>query len=148
MRKVLPLAFMAMLMALGAPLQGQDVTGTWVLTYTQMGRNGQSMERTMEIIFQQSGSDVTGTTMMQMRGRPGGGGGGNPPAPQEVTIEGGKMEGGTLTFDIVRGQGERSMTMTFSSTVEGNTMEGTLAMTGGMRAGGDPIPFKGVKKEG
>ena len=40
------------------------------------------------------------------------------------------------------------MTMVFTAKVAENTMEGTLAMTGGMRAGGEPVPFKGVKKEG
>ncbi len=145
MRSVISLAFMAVLMTLASPLQAQDVSGTWVLTYTQMGRNGQSMERTMEITFNQDGSEVTGTTMMQMGGR---GGGGTPPAPQEVNIDGGTFEGNKLTFNIIRGQGERAMTMVFSSTVEGSTMDGTLAMTGGPRAGGEPIAFKGVKKEG
>ena len=148
MRRIVPLGLMAVLFMFMAPgLEAQDVSGAWTLTYTQMGRDGQSMERTMEITFEQEGAAVTGTTMMQMRGRPGGGGGA-PPAPQEVTIEGGKMEDGQLTFNIVRGQGERSMTMVFTAKVAENTMEGTLAMTGGMRAGGEPVPFKGVKKEG
>ena len=148
MRRIVPLGLMAILFMFMAPgLEAQDVSGTWTLTYSQMGRDGQSAERTMEITFEQEGAAVTGTTMMQMRGRPGGGGGA-PPAPQEVTIDGGKMEDGQLTFNIVRGQGERSMTMVFSSTVSGNTMEGTLAVTGGMRGGGEPVPFEGVKKEG
>jgi len=148
MRRIVPLGLMAILFMFMAPgLEAQDVSGTWTLTYSQMGRDGQSAERTMEITFEQEGAAVTGTTMMQMRGRPGGGGG-TPPAPQEVTIDGGKMEDGQLTFNIVRGQGERSMTMVFTAKVAENTMEGTLAMTGGMRAGGEPVPFKGVKKEG
>jgi hypothetical protein len=136
----------ALLLFLAPSLQAQDVSGTWTLAYSMMGRQGQSMERTMEITFKQDGSAVTGTTMMQMGRRPGGGG--NPPAPQEVTIEGGTMEGDKLTFNIVRGQGERTMTMAFTATVAGNNMEGTLAITGGMRTGGDPVAFKGVKKEG
>ena len=144
MRRFVPLGLMAMLfMFMGAPLQAQDVTGDWTLTYSQMGRDGQSMERTMEITFQQDGADVTGTTMMQMRGR---GGGGDPPAPQEVAISDGKMEGDKLTFLISRGTAERTMTLTFNGTVSGGTMEGTMTMSG-MRAS-DPVPFKGVKKEG
>jgi len=135
----------SLLMFFAGPLQAQDVTGDWTLTYTMMGRGGQSMERSMEITFQQDGATVSGTTMMQARGRPGGGG--NPPEPQEVAIEDGKMEGDKLTFVINRGMGERTMTMTFTGTVSGATMEGTMAISGGM-GGGEPVPFKGVKKEG
>jgi hypothetical protein len=134
-------------MFMAAPMQAQDVTGTWTITYSQMGRQGgQAREVSMEITFQQDGAEVTGTTMMAM-GRRGGGGGGQPPAPQEVAITDGTMEEGKLTFSIVRGMGERTMTMVFTSAVEGDAMEGTMAMSGRMGSG-DPIPFKGVKKEG
>ncbi len=148
MQRIVPLGFTAiLLMFLAAPLQAQDVTGDWTLTYTMMGRGGQSMERSMEITFQQDGATVTGTTMMQMRGPAGAGAGGNPPAPEEVAIEDGKMEGDQLTFTINRNMGERSFSMTFTGAVAGATMEGTITMSGG-RGGGDPVPFKGVKKEG
>ena len=145
MRRVVSVGFVAMLlMFFITPLQAQDVTGTWTLTYSQMGRGGQAMERSMEITFKQDGATVTGTTMMQMGGRPGGAGG-DPPAPQEVAIQDGKLDGNTLTFAITRGMGERTMTQVFSGTVSGSTMEGTITMSGGM-GGGEPIPFKGVKK--
>ena len=147
MRRIIPLGLTAILLLFFVgPLQAQNVTGDWTLTYTMMGRGGQEMERTMEITFLQDGATVTGTTMMQMRGRPGGGGG-NPPAPQEVAIEDGKMEGDQLTFTINRDMGERSFSMAFTGTVSGAAMEGTMAMSGG-RGGGEPVPFKGVKKEG
>jgi hypothetical protein len=146
MRRIVPLGLTAILLIFFVgPLQAQDVTGDWTLTYTMMGRGGQEMERSMEITFLQDGATVTGTTMMQMRRRPGGGG--DPPAPQEVAIEDGKMEGDKLTFTISRGMGERTMIMTFTGTVSGATMEGTMAISGGM-GGGEPVPFKGVKKEG
>lgn len=146
MRRVVPVGFIAMLLVFFAgPLQAQDVTGTWTLTYSQMGRGGQAMERNMEITFKQDGATVTGSTMMQMGGRPGGAGG-DPPAPQEVAIQDGKMDGNKLTFTIVRGTGDRSMTMVFTSTVSGSAMDGTIAMSGGM-GGGEPIPFKGVKNQ-
>ncbi len=146
MRRIVPLGLMAiLLMFMAAPMQAQDVTGTWTITYSQMGRQGgQAREVSMEITFQQDGAAVTGTTMLTMGRR---GGGGQPPAPQEVAITDGKMEEGKLTFSIVRGMGERTMTMVFTSAVEGDAMEGTMAMSGGMGSG-DPIPFKGVKKEG
>ena len=40
MRSVISLAFMAVLMTLAAPLQAQDVTGDWTITYSMMGRQG------------------------------------------------------------------------------------------------------------
>ena len=148
MRRIVPLGLMAiLLMFLGTPLQAQDVTGTWTITYSQMGRQGgQAREVSMEITLQQNGTEVAGTTMMAMgRGR----GGAEAPAPQEVAITDGKMEDGVLTFSLTRGMGERTMTTVYTATVDGNTMEGTMTMPamGGMGER-EPTPFKGVKKEG
>ena len=145
MRGILSLGLMAALFTfLAPPLQAQDITGTWTLTYTMMGRQGgQGMERSMDVTLNLEGTTVTGTALMQMRGRPGGG---DPPPPQETPISDGSFVDGKLTFSITMGMGERSFTQTFvATTVTAETMEGTI--TGGMRAT-DPIPFKGVKKEG
>jgi len=101
----------------------------------------------MDATFLQDEAAVTGTALMAMGGRGRRGGGGDPPAPQEIAIEDGTMEGNVLTFTINRSMGERTMSMVFTGTVEGNAMEGTMAMSGGM-GGGEPIPFQGVKKEG
>lgn len=147
MRRLIPFAFMAVLLALAGPLQAQDVSGTWTLTYSQMGRQGgQAREVSMDVTLAQDGTAVTGTALMAMRGRPGGGGGAGGGQPQEVPLTNGKIEGDKLTFSIVRGQGERSMTMVFTSTVAGSEMSGTMAMSGGMGER-EPIAFKGVKKE-
>ncbi len=125
-----PLAFLAMLlMFLATPVQAQ-VTGDWTITYSQMGRQGgAAREVSMDITLKQDGATVTGTTMMAMGGR-GGAAGGTPPAPQEVAISDGKMEGDKLTFTINRGMGERTISMVFTGTVAGNAMEGTMAMCG------------------
>lgn len=148
MRRFVPLGLLAMLpMFLATPVQAQ-VTGDWTITYSQMGRQGgAAREVSMDITFQQDETEVTGTTMMAMGGR-GGAAGGTPPAPQEVAISDGKMEGNELTFTINRGMGERTISMVFTGTVDGAAMEGTMAMGGGMggMGGGEPIPFKGVKK--
>jgi hypothetical protein len=137
----------ALLLFLAPSLQAQDVSGTWTLTYSMMGRQGgQAREVSMDVTLVQEGAAITGTALMQMRGRPGGGG--DPPAPQEIPISDGKIEGNEFTFTITRSMGERSMSTVYSGTVAGNAMEGTMTMTGGMRGGGEPIPFKGVKKEG
>ena len=146
MRKAIPLFLTILLSLFLVPdrAQAQDVSGTWTLTYTMMGRQGgQGMERSMDVTLQQDGTNITGTALMQMRGRPGGG---DPPPAREIAISDGKFEDGTLTFSITTGMGERSFTQTFVATsVTATTMEGTLS--GGMRST-DPIPFKGVKKEG
>lgn len=144
MRSLISLAFMAVLMTLAAPLQAQDVTGDWTLTYSMMGRGGTpGREVSMDVSLVQDGAEVTGTALMAMGGGRGAGG----PEPQEIAITDGKMDGDQLTFSVVRGMGERSMTFIYSGTVAGNTMEGNLAMDGG-RGPREPIPFKGVKKEG
>jgi len=146
MRRFVPLGLMAMsLMFLATSVQAQDVTGSWTLTYSQMGRQGgQAREVSMELTLVQDEATVTGTTMLAMgRGRAGG----EAPAPQEVAISDGKIEGNQLTFTINRTMGERTMSTVYTATVDEDTMEGTLTMAGGM-GGGEPIPFKGVKKEG
>jgi len=148
MRRFVPLGLMAAFLLFMAPsLQAQDVTGTWTITYSQMGRQGgQARDVSMDVTLKQDGTVVTGSTMMAMGGRRGGG---EAPAPQEVAVSDGKMEDGVLTFSLTRGMGERTMTTVYTGTVDGNTMAGTLAMPamGGMGQR-DPIPFKGVKKEG
>jgi hypothetical protein len=143
MRRLIPFAFMALLMIMAGPLQAQDVSGVWTLSYSQMGRQGGApRDVSMDVTLKQDGATVTGSALMPMGGRGGGGG-----EPQEVPIAEGKIEGDKLTFSIVRGQGERSMVLLFTSTVAESDMEGTLAMTGG-RGGQEPIAFKGIKKEG
>ena len=144
MRRLVPFAFVAVLMTLAGPLQAQDVSGAWTLTYSQAGRQGgQAREVSMDVTLKQDGAAITGTALMAMGGRGGAGGG----EPQEVPITDGKIDGNEFTFSIVRGMGERSMTMVYSGTVSGNNMEGTMAMAGGM-GGREPVAFKGVKKEG
>ena len=135
----------ALLLLFVGPLQAQNVTGTWELTYSMAGRGGQAMTRTMTVTFEQDGTAVTGTVMVPRMGGRGGGGGETPPAPQEIAIENGKMEGNTLSFSYTTGMGDRSFTQSFTAKVTGDTMEGT--MTGGMRQT-EPVPFTGKKQEG
>ena len=142
----MPLAFMTVLMTLAAPLQAQDVTGDWTITYSMMGRQGgQAREVSMDVSLNQEGSAVTGTAFMAMRGRGAGAGGGG--EIQEVPITDGTIEGNKVTFTVSRGMGERTMAFVYSGIVAKATMEGTMAMSGGM-GDREPISFKGVKKEG
>ncbi len=149
MHRFVSLGLMAVLFMFIVPaLQAQDVnvTGDWTITYAMQGRQGgQAREISMDVTFQQEGTAVTGTALMAMRGRPGGGGA---PEPEPVPLTDTKLEGDQFTFTVTRGMGERTFSQVFTCTVAGNAMEGTVAMAGGMRGGGEPIPFKGVKKEG
>jgi hypothetical protein len=149
MRRIVSYGLMGLFLTLLAPpIQAQqNVTGDWVLTYMAQGREGEAVERTMEFTFVQDGSTVTGTTVFAPMGRrPGGGAGQNPPPPQEIEIQEGKIEGDQLTFTVVRTMRQRSTTQVFTATVSGNSMEGTIETTGGMRGSGETA-FTGTKKE-
>lgn len=149
MRRIVSYGLMGLLLAvLATPSHSQqDVSGDWTLTFTAQGPGGQSMERSMEFTFVQDGSTVTGTaTFAPMGQRPGGGAGRNTPAPTEIEIQDGTIEGDQLTFTVVRTMRQRSITQVYTATVSGNTMEGTIATTGGMR-GSAENSFTGVKKE-
>jgi hypothetical protein len=143
MSRSIPLGLAALtLILLAQPVQAQvDMTGTWeITTVTQRG------ERVMTFTFKQDGAALTGHTELAAMGRGGGAGAGG--APREVSISNGKVEGNQVTFQIVMGMGERSMTQSFTGTVSGDTMEGT--MTGGMGPQGQagPVPFTGKRKTG
>lgn len=148
MRSLAIPGFLALLLlVLAIPLGAQDVTGSWTLTYTMTGpRGGPGLERSMELTLQQEGTTVTGTATMQAFRRRAAGGG-EQPQTQEYPIQEGTIEEDQITFTVSRGTEQRSFTMLFSGSVSGTTMEGTLTLSGGMRSV-DPVPFKGVKKEG
>jgi hypothetical protein len=156
MHRVVSSAFVTLLlMLLVIPAQAQDLTGTWVMTYTQPARGGggEAREVTQEFTFAPAeDGTMAGTTMMAMRGgRGGAGGGGTPPAPQEVALSDIKFEDGKLTFAITQIMGERTMSTAFAATVAGKVMEGTMTRAAGGRGGGGtptPTPFKATKKEG
>ena len=143
MRRSIPLALAALApFVLAMPVQAQaDMTGTWeITTVTQRG------ERTTTFTFTQDGNALTGHTELAPMGRPGGAGGAGG-APREIAISNGKVEGNQITFQLVMGRGQRSMTQTFTGTLlEDGTMEGTI--TGGMGPQGQagPVPFTGKRK--
>ena len=136
MRRLIPSAFLALLLSAGVQqLQAQvDLTGTWEISWeTQRGAT------TTTFTFAQEENAFTGMAQMMMGGRPGGGGGGG---TREVEITDGKIDGNNVTFNMAMGMGERSMTFTFTGTVTGDTMEGTMTTARGEN------PFTGKRKEG
>jgi hypothetical protein len=136
MRRLAPFAILSLLLLAGAcQLQAQavDVTGTWEITWeTQRGAT------TSTFTFAQDGMALVGTAQMTMGGRPGGGAGGG---TREIEITDGKVEGNAITFSMAMGMGERSMSFTFSGTVSGDTMEGTMTTPRGEN------PFTGKRKQ-
>ncbi len=95
--------------AIATPLVGQqtvNVTGKW--EFTSEGPRG---TQTSTITFEQDGTVLKGT-METQRGA--------------VSFENGSVEGNKITFTIVRGMGDRTFEMTYTGTVEGDTMTGTM----------------------
>ena len=134
MRRLFPLATLALLMFPGTQeAQAQiDVTGSWELSWeTQRGAS------TSTFTFTQDGMAFTGLAEMAMGRRGAGAGGGI----REIEITDGKIEGNTITFSMAMGRGERSMSFTFSGTVDGDTMEGTMTTPRG------ESPFTGKRNE-
>jgi len=133
MRRFTPFALLTLLCLAGASqVQGQvNVTGTWALSWeTQRGAT------TSTFTFVQEEAAFTGTAQMTMGGPPGGGGGGT----REVEITDGKVEGNRVTFSMPMRRGDQTMSFTFSATVTGDAMEGTMTTPRG------ETPFKGIKK--
>ena len=138
MRRLIPSAFLALLFLAGAnQLQAQvDLTGTW-----EISSENQRGARTTTFTFVQDGNTFTGTAQMAAGGpRGGGGGAGTASGTREIQITDGKIEGNTFTFTMTMGMGERSMSMTYSGTIDGNAMQGTITNPRGEN------PFTGVKK--
>ncbi len=100
-------AFLVLGVAAPAWAQDVDVSGKWQLT-----SEGPRGTQTSTITFQQEGTALSGRIETRMGWLP---------------FEGGSVEGNTITFKIVRSMGERSMEMTYSGTVEGDTITGTMS---------------------
>lgn len=92
-----------------------DVTGTWVSI--SEGRDGQT--RTNELTLSQEGAKLTGKTS-GFRGGEG------------TEISDGKVDGKTVSFKVTRTFQDRSFTMNYQGTLEGDsTIKGTTSGTRG-----------------
>lgn len=96
------LVFLAVLLASGFLLSGADMSGTWRGTFAVEKRDpGPAL-----VILKQSGNSLTGTA--------------GPDESERNEIANGKVDGDTVTFDILRERG----TMKFVLTLEGDTLKG------------------------
>ncbi len=106
------LIFSAALLLLAGSALAQDVSGEWEIT--SEGRQG---PRTQTIKIEQDGEKITVT----MEGRMG-----------EVTGEG-TIKDNKIEWKITRTMRDMEMTMTYTGTVEGDTMSGEMEMSMGDR---------------
>jgi hypothetical protein len=122
MKKLLSVVTVLLLVALVA-VAADAITGKWTLEMP--GRQG-GPPRTGTLDLKVDGATLTGTMTMAMGG--GGGGGGQAPAP--TPISNGKVNGNTITFDVVRDFGGNSMTQKYEGTVTGSDMKLKITRTG------------------
>ena len=109
MRKLLSVVAGALFaLMITVPIQAQDVdiTGKWEST-----RETQQGTMTTTFTFEQDGGKLTGTLGSQ-RG--------------DMEISDGTIKGNKISFKIVMTRGDRTFEMTYSGTVEGDTITGTM----------------------
>ena len=117
MKKIISaLACALVCLVVASPVLAQEtanVAGKWELT-TESPRGTQ----TSTFTFEQEGNVLTGTVVTQ-RG--------------ESPINSGSVEGNVVTFTIVRGMGDRSTEMTYTGTLDGDTITGSMSTPRGDR---------------
>jgi hypothetical protein len=111
MKKMCSLLSVLSLVLIPVLLTAQDVnvTGDWEMT-TQSPRGG---ERTSTVHFEQDGEKITVT----MQGRQG----------EEITAEG-TVKGNKIEWSMTRSTPRGDFTITYTGTVEGDTMSGEAQM--------------------
>jgi autotransporter translocation and assembly factor TamB len=111
MWKLMLAGFLATLTIMAA-----DATGKW--TAETQGRNGNTQTVTMNL--KADGNTLTGT----VAGRMG-----------ETEISEGKIDGDSVTFDVVRERDGNKMTQHYNGKLDGDTIHFTVKMEGGMGTG-------------
>ena len=103
-------------LVVASPVLAQEtanVAGKWEMT-SESPRGTQ----TSTFSFEQEGNVLTGTVETQRGSSP---------------ISSGSVEGNVVTFTLVRGMGERSMEFTYTGTVDGDTISGSMSTPRGDR---------------
>ena|ERR1700684_100135 len=97
-------------------MMAADATGKW--TAEMQGRNGNT--QTMTINLKADGNNLTGT----VSGRNG-----------DTDIAAGKVDGDTVSFDVVREFNGNKMTQHYTGKLDGDTIHFTIKMEGGQGGG-------------
>ncbi|MCH7857825.1 MAG: hypothetical protein IIB37_13810 [Gemmatimonadetes bacterium] len=126
----------AVLTTAPAPVSAQNLAGMWEISY-ETGRGTRTQTLTLTV----DGMMLTGTVTFTGGGRRGGGGGGG---PQSIEISDGKIDGSSFSFTVTRTFGDNSIVQSYSGTVDGMTLTGTIE-GGGRGGGGQPRPFTGKR---
>ncbi len=117
----------ALLALLAVPATAQDLSGDWDFTF-EAGPQG---PQTITVTLTQEGTTVSGTAMLPMlQGIP-------------VEVSDGMLEEGKLTFAFHMDFEGQTFSLSFSATVDGDSMEGVVTIPTG-----ETFPFTGMKKEG
>ena len=128
----------AVLTIASAPVSAQNLAGMWEISY-ETGRG----TRTQTLALAVDGMTLTGTVTFTGGGRRGGGGGGG---PQSIEISDGTIDGNSFTFTVTRTFGDNSIVQSYSGTIDGMTLTGTIEGGGGGRGGGgQPRTFTGKR---
>src|ERR1035438_3071170 len=118
-KKLVTVGTILLLIALVA-VAADAISGKW--TVSQEGRNG-GPPRISTLDLKVNGAALTGTLTMTA-----GMNGGDPPPP--APISNGKVNGNSVTFDVVRDFNGNSMTMKYEGTEIGNDMKLNVTRTG------------------
>jgi hypothetical protein len=110
----------ALMLVFAAAGFAADIDGKWVSERKMTGQDGTERTVTTTFEFKADGNKLTGTATQP--GRPGG----DPPPP--VAIQDGKIDGNKISFTVVRTTQRGEMKSTYSATVEGKTLKGTMTM--------------------
>ena len=111
-------------MLVAAAAYAGDPSGTW--TWTQAGRNG-GADRTNSLVLKYADSKLTGKLTPPARG-------GADVVPIEITE--GKVDGDTVSFNVVMEFNGNSMTNKYSGTLAGDKITGKIMGGRGGRGGG------------
>jgi hypothetical protein len=124
--KKLVLATLFLMLGSAAALAA-DFSGKW--TADVPGRGGQTMTNTFT--FTIDGAKVTGKVSSQMG---------------DTDISNAKIDGDTITFDVVREMNGNSFTLSYTGKMQADgTIKFTRAMGGGMGQGRPPQEFTATK---
>ena len=110
---------------IAVPVGAQDVTGEWQFTF-----QGPQESQSVAITLAQDGAEVTGSAMM-------------PQQAFQVDVSDGKVEDDQLTFALHMDFNGQTFSLNFTCTVDGDSMEGTLALPDG-----NSTPFTTTREEG
>jgi hypothetical protein len=113
MTKKLLFAGTILLLAFCAAVAADVITGKW--TMSQAASNG-GPPRVTTFDLKADGATLTGTVTAPMGGRSGGA------APTPIAIANGKVNGSSLTFDVVRTFAGNPVTTKYQGTVSGDTL--------------------------